>query len=89
MSMSSHIRARGLKTRFGTKTMWKYYFRRVVFPTITQSNEECNPPNPDGTPMQNFFSTDGDDNIIARVYESDVRQWLDQANVSKRYKFQL
>ena len=84
LNTPSHIGARGLiyfsKTRCGTKTMWKDYFRCVVVPTITQSNEEYNPRNPDGTPMRNFFSTDGEDVIIARAYESDVRQWLDQAN---------
>ena len=82
LSTSSHIEARGLiyfrKTRCGTKTIWKDYFRRVDIPTITQSNEEYNPRNPDGTPMRNFFSTDGEDIIIARAYESDVRQWLDE-----------
>ena len=86
LSTSSHIGARGLvyfsKTRCGTKTMWKDYFRRVVIPTITQSNEEYNPRNPDGTPMRNFLGTDGVDVIIARAYESDVRQWLDQANTA-------
>ena len=84
LSTPSHIGARGLiylsKTRCGTKTMWKNYFRLVVIATITQSNEEYNPRNPNVTPMQNFFSTDGEDIIIARAYASDVRQWLDQAN---------
>ena len=60
--------------------MWNDYFRCVVFPTVTQSNEEYNPRNPNGTPMQNLFTTDGEETIIARDYESDVWQWLDEAN---------
>ena len=44
LSTSSHIGARAFiyfsKTRCGTKTMRKDYFRRMVIPTIVQSNEK-------------------------------------------------
>lgn len=62
------------KTRCGCKAMWQDYFSRIVVPTIRHSNIGNNPLNADGTAMRNFFSTDGEDIIIARAYEEDIQK---------------
>jgi len=81
LALSNHIGAKGYiyfsRTRCGTKAMWKDYFCRVVIPTIKESNALHKPVNADGSPMRNFFSTDGEDIIISNAYEDEVRGWFD------------
>jgi hypothetical protein len=83
LSLSSHVGAVGYvyfsKTRCGTREMWMDYFERVVVPTIKKSNEAHKPVNADGTPMRNFFSTDGEDIIIANAYKTTIRELLDES----------
>ena len=84
LSLSNHLGSVGCiyfsKTRCGNKEMWKDYFRRIVVPTIRASNEAYDT-HDENDYSRTFFSTDGEDIIISRAYEDDVRDLLNAENI--------
>lgn len=63
--------------------MWQDYFRRIVVPTIQASNDfyGVNEEDTASSPSRTFFSTDGEDIIIARAYDDDIRELLKSENI--------
>jgi hypothetical protein len=62
------------KSRAGTKTLWFWYYKYIVIPTISAANTFYNNVNMDNTPMRNFFSTDGEAIILKQAFSPEIQQ---------------